>query len=120
WDLENKNLAQIFYQLKSLAGETKNEDLMDRLKKNLSSELNIQVDYLSLKIQQQPAEELEIIKEMELCLRELKIIKIRQNLLSLSFDIQKAQTQNNHQEITPLLEKFSQLAGQLIELTKNQ
>lgn len=119
-NMENKNLAQIFYQLKSLAGETKNEDLMDRLKKNLSSELNIQVDYLSLKIQQQPAEELEIIKEMELCLRELKIIKIRQNLLSLSFDIQKAQTQNNHQEITPLLEKFSQLAGQLIELTKNQ
>ncbi len=119
-DLEDKNLAQIFYQLKSLAGETKDENLMKRLKKSLSSELNIRVDYLSLKIQQQPTEELEIIKEMEICLRELKTIKIKQSLLSLSFDIQKAQAQNNRQEITSLLEQFSQLAGQLIELTKNQ
>ncbi len=121
WDFENQKLAQIFHQLKALSGEIKKEELLDYLKKNLLSELSEQVDYLILKAQQQPVlESSEIQKEMKLCLRELKILKIRQSLISLSLDIQKFQTENNRKATAALLEEFSRLANQLLDLTKSQ
>jgi len=78
----------------------------------------MQVEYLSLKIQQQPSEETETFSEMESCVRELKMIKVRQELTSLSYEIEQAQGQGSKLQLKQLLEKFSQLSSELIQISK--
>jgi DNA primase len=116
-DLQNENLAQILLQLKILIRVEKKDEMISRLKKSLSPELSIQLDYLSLKIQRQPFDELVALEEMQICLRELKIIKIRQELVNLSFDIKEAQAQADKSKLMMLLEKFSQLSKELIKFS---
>ena len=113
---QNKALANIFGQLQNLAQDQK-EDLINHLRKNLSPELKIQVDYLSLKIEQQPAEEeMEIISEIESCVKELKIIKLKRSLVVLSAQIKEAQGSSDKSEISGLLEKFSEFSMRLSKL----
>lgn len=113
---QNEALAKIFSQLQGLAQEQK-EDLINHLRGSLSHELKVQVDYLSLKIEQQPvAEEMEIISEIESCIRELKIIKLRKNLVVLSAQIKEAQSSSDKSKIGGLLEKFSEFSKQLSDL----
>jgi DNA primase len=118
-DFQDEKLGQIFNHLKKLIEEKKEKDPVNHLHHLLSVELNIQVDYLSLKIQRQPVmDELQIISEIEACLKELKIVKIRHRLTALSFEIKEAQVENNKSKISNFLEKFSQLSSELIELTR--
>ncbi|TSC53336.1 MAG: DNA primase [Parcubacteria group bacterium LiPW_39] len=117
-DFQNQQLAQIFGQLKSLIEQKKETDLLSHLQKSLSPELKLQLDYLSLKIQSQPADELQVTSEIEGCLRELKIIKIRQQLVVLSYEIKEVQAGGAKLKLHELLEKFTKLSSELIELTK--
>jgi len=118
-ELQSQQLAQIFHQLRVLMGENKKGDMASQLRKTLSPDLRVQLDYLSLKIDQQPVvDELKIISEMEVCFRELKVVKVKQQLTALSFDIQEVQRAGNQPKLQKLLEKFSRLALDLNELTK--
>lgn len=117
-DFEDDKLAQIFKEVKVLSAKNQGKDMMGGLKKKLSPELMVQVDYLSLKIQQYPSEELELIEEIETCLKELKVVKLRKQLTFLSFDIKNAQIEGNKAKLGDLLTKFSKLSSQLLELTK--
>lgn len=119
-NFQDETLAQIFSQLKDSAAKGK-KNLIEHLRKSLSPELKIQLDYLSLKIEQQPVEteELEIISEIETCAKELKILKIRQELTNLSFEIKEAQGSVPKEKIKELLEKFSQFSNKLANLLNN-
>ncbi len=117
-DFQDQNLGQIFGQLKKLLKEKKEKDPLEGLRRALPPELTVQIDYLSLKVQQQPTDELQILEEIEGCLKELRMIKIKSRLTALSFEIKDAQVENNKLKLRELLEKFSQLSTELIELTK--
>lgn len=117
-DFQNEKLGQIFCELKKLTQQGEVADSLKRLQQALSPELNVQVEYLSLKIQQQPIDELQIISEMEICLKELKLVKIRQQLNALSYEIKDAQVEVDKSKLKNLLEKFAQLSTELIQLTK--
>ncbi|MBI4708591.1 MAG: DNA primase [Candidatus Portnoybacteria bacterium] len=113
----NEHLAQIFDGLCALQGKPRNSCL-ESLRKKLTPELVIKLEYLSLKIEQYPTDELAAIEEIEICLRELKIMKVREKMVKLSFDIQEAQAQKDKKNMEKYLEKFRELSTQLIELTK--
>jgi len=117
-DFQNEKLGQIFCELKKLIEQSEIKDPFKYLQKSLSAELKMQVEYLSLKIQQQPSEETETFSEMESCVRELKMIKVRQELTSLSYEIEQAQGQGSKLQLKQLLEKFSQLSSELIQISK--
>ncbi len=116
-DFQNDKLGQIFSRLKKIA-EEKKEDPVSHLRRSLP-ELVMQIDYISLKIQRGPQDELQVINEIESCLKELKIFSIRRRLTALSFEIKNAQPENNKLKIRDLLEKFSELSSELIGLTNN-
>ncbi|MBU1102831.1 DNA primase, partial [Patescibacteria group bacterium] len=118
-DFQNQMLGQIFFQLNQLVQKSNETDPLGRLQKSLPPELKLQIEYLSLKIEQNPTEELQVIGEIETCLKELKIVKIRQQLSALSYDIKDAQLAGNNQKLKEFLEKFSQLSAELIAETKN-
>ena len=117
-DFQNVKLGQIFYELQNLIDADESKNSMERLQKSLAPELKLQIDYLSLKIQQQPTQELEILSEIETCLKELKILKIRQRLTALSFEINEAQTAGAKKQIGGLLEQFRQLSNELINISR--
>lgn len=117
-DFQNEKFGQIFCELKKLIEQSETKDPLGHLQKSLSTELKMNVEYLSLKIQQQPSEEIETLCEMETCVRELKMIKVRQKLTSLSYEIEQAQKQSSKIQLKQLLEKFSQLSSELIQISK--
>lgn len=117
-DFNDERFARIFSELQVLMEKKKGKDVLGGLRRRLSPELNLQLDYISLKIEQIPADEMEMIAEMETCLKELKVLKLRRQLTALSFDIKDAQGEGNKQKLRELLENFSQLSSQLIELTR--
>jgi len=117
-DFKNEKLGQIFYELKKLIEQSEIKDPFGHLQKSLSTELKMQAEYLSLKIQQQPSEETETFSEMESCVRELNMIKVRQKLTALSYEIEQAQRQGSKTQLKQLLEKFSELSSELIQISK--
>jgi DNA primase len=117
-DFKNEKLGQIFYELKKLIEQSETKDPFGHLQKSLSTELKMQAEYLSLKIQQQPSEETETFSEMENCVKELKLIKIRQKLTALSYEIEQTQKKGTKIQLKQLLEKFSQLSSELIQISK--
>lgn len=117
-DFQDEKFGEIFKQFKKIIQQKVGKDVVGGLRRTLSSELNLQLDYVSLKIQQHPQDETQIASEIEACLKELMVVKIRKRLGSLSLEIQDAQAQDDKNKIRILLEKFSQLSGELIELTR--
>jgi len=118
-DFKNQMLGQIFFQLNQLMQKSDEANPLARLQKSLSPELKMKIEYLSLKIEQNPTEDLHVIGEIEACLKELKIVKIRQQLSALSYDIKDAQTAGSKQKLREFLEKFSKLSTELIVETKS-
>ncbi len=118
-DFQNEKLGQIFCALKKITQENESSDTLNRLQKTLSPDLKLHVEYLSLKIQQEPSQEPESLLEIGECLKEFQISKLRQKLVVLSSEIKSAQLEGEKSQLQNLLERFSVLSSQLIELTKN-
>ena len=115
-DFENQKLAQIFSQFRVLAAEQK-KDLIKHLRQALSPELKIQVDYLSLKIEQTLSEdEKEISQEIFTCVRELKVLRLKNRLTALCLEIKEAQTGAKPEKLAELLKNFSRISQELSEL----
>ena len=119
-DFENQKLAEIFSQFTDLAAEQK-KDLIGHLRKALSPELKIQVDYLSLKIEQTlPEDEKEISEEIQTCVRELKVLRLKNRLTALNFEIKEAQSGAKAEKLADLLKDFSQISQELSNFFNNQ
>jgi len=119
-DFQNQKIAKIFGELKEIMEKNQENDPAANLKSRIPSELKVQIDYFSLKIEQQPVDEISALTELEACIKELKIVKIRQQLKTLGFEINDAQNSGEKLRLKELLESFSRLSAELIELTKNQ
>ena len=114
-DFDNQQLASIFAELRNLLKQNQIENLSSQLKKSLPPDLKIQIDYLSLKIEQQPIEEAEAKEEIKSCWQELRLIKLKKQLSDLNFEIQEAQTDKQKVKLNLLLGKFHKLSAELKE-----
>jgi DNA primase len=116
-DFSNQQLAQIYSEFKNAVAKKKEKDLIAHLRRALAPDLKIRIDYLSLQIEQHQRSEAEIISEIKTCLRELKIVRLKQELSNLSFEIKDAQAEKNKTKLEKLLKKFNQLSINLTQLT---
>ena len=78
----------------------------------------MKIDYLFLQVEQHPKSEDDIIWEIKTCLKELKLLRLRQQLTELSFEIKDAQSAKDKSKIEKLLKKFNQLTAELTEAVK--
>ena len=87
------------------------------LKKKVPAELHGHIEYLCLLNEQYSLDELSAASEAKECLFALKTIKIKEEMLQLSFEVQDAQTNRDKKKLKQNLEKFNALSNQLIELS---
>ncbi len=109
----NEHSRKIISEFKKISGKKKGGEVVEQLRKTLEPELRIKIDYLSLQIEQHPREEKEIAAEIKMCLEELKLLRLKQQLTALSFDIRDAQAGKDKSKLDKLLKKFNQLSSQL-------
>ena len=117
-DFHDENLAQIFKELKKLLGKKEGDELLVALRKELEPELQIKIDYLIFQIEQHEREEKDIIEEIASCVLELKLLRLRNKLSVLSFDIKDAQQSKDKAKLEKLLKQFSQISSDLNTITK--
>jgi DNA primase len=110
------DLAEIWREM--LSPKEGSEKIFEKIKEKLNPELSQLADFLILKGQQTPIENKEAPEEIKTCLRELKILKLKEAMAALNFEIKELQSQKNKEKLTGILEKFKKLSNQLIELTK--
>ena len=116
-DFQNESLAQIFKELKKLLGKKEGDELLVALRKELKPELQIKIDYLTFQIEQHERDEKDIIKEIASCVLELKLLRLRNKLSALSFDIKDAQQSKDKAKLEKLLKQFNQISSDLTKLT---
>lgn len=73
-------------------------------------------NYLSLKAEVEEIEEKEIRPEIELCLREIKSLEIKDKLGRISRDIKKAEGEKDNEKTNNLAQRFSDTASELTNL----
>lgn len=95
-------LRKIFHSLKS--------------KKKLSEEEKYLKNYLIFKVEYCDLEEKEILTEIDCCIKEIKSIKLKQEMNELSLDIKEAEQENEKTKLKKLTQKFSKLAEELNKL----
>lgn len=116
-DFCNEELAQIFEKIKKLLGKPKDEKALNKLRQALTPGLRTKVDYISFQLEQHERDEEDIIKEINTCVPELKILRLKKDLAALSFDIKDAQEAKDKNKLTKFLKKFSQLSAELTKIT---
>jgi len=114
-DFQNTELSQIFKELKKIPD--KDKDLLIKLRKALKPELKIKIDYLLLQIEQHERSEKDIIQEIASCSTELKLLRLRNELAILSFDIKDAQQVKDKEKLSQLLKKFNLISSELTKIT---
>jgi len=114
----NEELAKIVEALKDAARHNpEKEKCLKAVQKKLPPELLDKLDYLSFKAEQFPTEAAEAAQEIEDCLKELKIIKIKEEMARVGHEIQEAQAGKDKPKLTKNLEEFKRLSKNLIDLT---
>jgi len=83
------------------------------LKKEIPEESEF-IDYLALKGEVEEIEDEK--KEIEVCLKELKKIKLKEELDRISIEIKKAESERNEKEVEKLMKKFNDISSQLSSL----
>jgi len=117
-DFCNEALGKIFSETKKFLNKKSGKDLTEHLRSSLAPELKMKIDYLFLQVEQHPKSEEDIIWEIKTCLKELKLLRLRQQLTELSFEIKDAQSAKDKSKIEKLLKKFNQLTAELTEAVK--
>jgi len=117
-DFYNESLGKIFCEAKKFLNKDNDKELTDYLRSSLAPELKMKIDYLSLQVEQHPRNEEDIICEIRTCLKELKLLRLRQRLAELSFEIKDAQGEKDKPKMEKLLKKFNQLTAELAEAVK--
>lgn len=112
-EFEDEELEKIFKELKKFSGKEKGGPALDKLRETLAPELRVKIDYLSFEVERHERTESEIIQEIKTCLSELRLLKLRRELISLSFDIKEAQQAKDKSKLEKLLKKFNQQSAEL-------
>ncbi len=88
----------------------KAKEVLDNFEKqkNLSSELKNFLSVLTLKSEIEKIEEKEILPEIQLCLKEIQLIGVKNKLDSISLDIRKAEEEKDSEKIKVLAQEFNQ------------
>ena len=97
--------------------DVKEKDALAELREALEPELKIKTDYLLLQIEQHERSEKDIIQEIASCLTELKLLRLRDELTILSFDIKDAQQAKDKEKLSQLLKKFNRISSELTKVT---
>lgn len=116
-DFHNEDLAQIFKEFKKIAGKKTGGDILVKLGKILKPELKTIADNLVFQIEQHERSDQDNIQEIVACVSELKLLRLRNELAALSFDIRDAQQEKNTLKLEKLLKKFSQISLELNRIT---
>lgn len=85
-------------------------------KNKLSSEQEFLKNYLIFKIEYCDLEEKDILNEIECCIKEIKSIKLKEEMKQVSLDIREAEQKRKNKDLKRLTQKFSKLAEQLNQL----
>jgi len=117
-DFCSEALGQIFGETRKFLNKKSDKDLTEHLRVSLAPELKMKTDYLFLQVEAHPKSEEDIIWEIKTCLKELKLLRLRQRLAQLSFEIKDAQNEKNKSKMEKLLKKFNQLTAELTEMVK--
>ena len=67
---------------------------------------------LSLQAELEEIEEKDVSLEIEYCLSEIRLMKIKEQLDEISWEIKKAEQEKNHKKIEELIKKFNELSKQ--------
>jgi DNA primase len=97
---------------------SKNKEILENLetKENLTPELKNKLDYLGLKGDIEQIEEKDILSEIKFCLKEIKCLKVKDELDKISLEIKKAEGEKNSEKIENLTKKFNQLSKKIIDV----
>jgi len=114
-DFCNEALGKIFCEAKKFLNKKNDKDLTNHLRILLAPELKMKIDYLSLQVENHPLNEEDIIWEIKTCLKELKLLRLRQKLAELSFEFKDAQGENDKSKMGKLFKKHNQLKAELAE-----
>ncbi|OGZ33848.1 MAG: DNA primase [Candidatus Portnoybacteria bacterium RBG_19FT_COMBO_36_7] len=117
--LSSEKTLKILTELKSSYSPAKKDKCLDILKKKLPEELRGQVDCLSFKNEQFGIDEAGAQCEINECLQALKVIKIKEQMAGLTFEIREAQQEKNKKKLHKILKKFNGLSNKLLELTND-
>lgn len=112
-------LGKIFGELKKNIGqnEDKNNNAIERrLVESLTPDLKMLVSRLFLLADEQPMDKKDIFLEISTCLKELKLLRLRQRLTALSFDIREAQAEGDKIILDELSKNFNQSAAELTKI----
>jgi len=94
---------------------------------NLKKELNFPLDnlssegldffhYISLKSEIEEIDEKELVKEVNLCVKEIKSMEIKNKLSQISKEMKKAEEEKKSPETQKLLEEFNSYSKNLRDL----
>ena len=86
--------------------------------KQLSLELSNLFNYLSLKAEIEEIEEKDILPETKCCLKEIRLIEIKNKLDEITEDLKRAEEEKDSKRIQKLIQEFNQCSKLLIELEK--
>jgi len=118
-----KHPEHLEYLNKNFYDSLLNTEELKKFVKNLKSD-NIKseadkflANYLIFKVEHLNIEEKEILKEMDFCIRELKLNHLKEELAKISLDIKEAEGLKNKEELKKLNKKFCQLAEELNQLS---
>jgi len=84
--------------------------------KELSPEENYLKNYLIFKVEHCNLEEKDILDEINHCIRELKLNKLKQEMSEISLDMKEAEQKKDTKNLKKLTQKFSKLAEELNKL----
>jgi DNA primase len=117
-----KHLAQLFENFKenlwTIPELKKVFHNLKLKKKSLTNEEKYLTDYLLFKAEHCNLEEKEALEEINCCIKELKLDKIKKELSQISLDIKEAEKEKNKIKLKSLTQKFSKLAQELNKLNQ--
>lgn len=102
--LTNTDLKKIFRNLKP--------------QKKSSSEEEYLRNYLIFKAEYCDLEEKEVLNEIDCCIKEIKSIKLKEEMSEISLDIKEAERKNEKAKLKKLTQKFSKLTEKLNKLNQ--
>ena len=104
-------IAQVISFLKE-----KDPQKINQEKISFPPELDYLIKYLLLKSEIEKIPFKDEGKEIEFCLKEIKVLDLKEKLRQLSQEIQKAESERNSQKIQELMEKFNSYSQLLSKL----
>lgn len=107
----DKKMTRLFYEFKNYAGQ---ENIVEILKEKLPDDHKDYFNYLLLKSEVISLESEDVENEIKLCIKELKVFSLKENLNMIADNIRKNEEIGD--ESVELIEKFQNLSRELNQI----